>query len=96
MNDVLWLAAAAALGSALGTLYFAALWAAVRRVTRLTVWQLQLALWTRLGLLLGGLYLIGGGDWRRWACALLGVVATRLVYVRHFATPERTAERPSP
>jgi F1F0 ATPase subunit 2 len=89
MNDTLWLAVALALGGGLGGLYFAALWSAVRRVTRLSAWQLQLALWTRLGLLLTGLYLIGGDDWRRWACALLGVVLARTVYMRRLGAQQR-------
>lgn len=94
MSDVVRLAAAFVLGAGLGGLYFAALWATVRRLTRLTVWQLQLALWLRLGLLLAGLYLVGGDDWRRWGCALAGVVLARTVYVRR-RSPAAT-ERPQP
>jgi F1F0 ATPase subunit 2 len=85
MSDVIRLAAAFVLGAGLGGLYFAALWATVQRLARLTAWQQQLALWLRLGLLLAGLYLVGGDDWRRWGCALAGVVLARMLYVRRSA-----------
>ena len=94
MTEIAWLVSAVLLGGALGALYFAALWATVRRVTRLSAWQLQLALWARLGVLLAGLYAIGGDDWRRWACALFGVVIARSLYVRRVAAMAHRAEQP--
>jgi F1F0 ATPase subunit 2 len=95
MSDAVRLAAAFVVGAGLGGLYFAALWATVRRLTRLAAWQLQLALWLRVALLLGGLYLVGGDDWRRWGCALAGVVLARTWYVRH-RSPRTVTPRSQP
>jgi F1F0 ATPase subunit 2 len=94
MSEFVPLVVAFILGAGLGGLYFAALWATVRRLTRLTAWQLQLALWLRMALLLAGLYLVGGNDWRRWGCALAGVVLARMLYVRRSAPATARSSQP--
>lgn len=80
-------------GAALGLLYFLGLWATVRQLPTLRwapLWLLA-SLVLRLALLLGGLYWIGGADWRRFMAALLGIVLVRLLVTRRLGGPSPSA-----
>lgn len=85
-------------GAALGLLYFLGLWATVRRLPTLRwapLWLLA-SLVLRLALLLGGLYWIGGADWRRFMAALLGIVLVRLWVTRRLGvSPTGAWPKPS-
>lgn len=85
MSDALRLTLALAAGAGLGLLYFLGLWQTVRRLPTLPwapLWLLA-SLALRLAILLGGLYWIGAGDWRRFVAGLGGVVLVRLLLTRH-------------
>lgn len=97
MNDAVTLTSAFAFGAGLGLLYFFGLWSTVRRLPLLPwapLWLL-LSLFLRLALLLGGLYWIGAGDWRRYVAALLGIILVRLVLTRWLGVSQVTALPPS-
>ena len=86
MTGVDWIPMAASLaaGAALGGAYLAGLWWTVRAMVRSTRPGLLLAASSglRMGLLLAGLWVISGGDWRRLAAALVGFALVRAVAVR--------------
>jgi F1F0 ATPase subunit 2 len=84
MSSVCWLALAFMAGAVLGGLYFGGLWITVRRLPearRPALLSLG-SLLARLSLVLGGFYLVGAGDWRRFVLALLGFVGARTILVR--------------
>lgn len=86
MNEVMTFTASFAAGAGLGLLYFFGLWETVRRLPQLRwapLWLL-LSLVLRLALLLGGLYWVGAGDWRRFVAALAGILLMRLLLTRQF------------
>ena len=81
MNEFLSLAAPLAAGLILGAIFFGGLWWTVIPAVsskRPAVWFLGSKL-LRMGLALGGFYLVGGGRWERWLLCLLGFVLARLV-----------------
>ena len=85
-------------GSALGLMYFLGLWATVRHLPALrwTPFWLPLSFFLRLGFLLAGLYWIGGGDWRRFVAALVGIFLVRLALTRRIgAVAATTSPNPS-
>jgi len=71
-------------GLALGALFFGGLWFTVSRGAR----SPRPALWffvsllARMGITLGGFYLVGGGDWRRLLACLAGFVVARFTVTR--------------
>ena len=81
MSEVLTLVVPLAAGLILGALFFGGLWWTVIHAVaskRPAVWLLGSKL-LRMGLALGGFYLVGGGRWERWLLCLLGFVLARLV-----------------
>ena len=81
MNEFLSLAAPLAAGLILGAIFFGGLWWTVIHAVsskRPAVWFLGSKL-LRMGIALGGFYLVGGGRWERWLLCLLGFVLARLV-----------------
>lgn len=84
MTRALDLALAGAGGFVLGLVYFAALWITIRRLTvsRHPALLYLGSLLLRLLLMLTGLYLIAGGDWRRLLVAFTGFLAARLLLLR--------------
>jgi F1F0 ATPase subunit 2 len=84
MFDLLTLIWAFALGSVLGAIFFGGLWWTIRRALasdRPALWFFS-SLMVRMAIALGGFYLIGGYDWRRWAATLAGFVLARFVMQR--------------
>jgi F1F0 ATPase subunit 2 len=80
MNEFLSLAVPLAAGLILGAMFFGGLWWTVIHAVssrRPAVWFLTSKL-LRMGLALGGFYLVGGGRWERWLLCLLGFVLARL------------------
>ena len=68
-------------GAALGVIFFGGLWWTVRQgVTsgHPVLWFLGSGL-LRMGIVLAGFYLVGGGQWPRLVSALVGFIAARLV-----------------
>ena len=84
MNETLMLVLAGAVGLGLGAVFFGGLWWTVRQ----GVSSPRPALWfvgsfvLRTGIVLAGLYLVGGGQWQRLVVFLLGFVIARFLVVR--------------
>jgi F1F0 ATPase subunit 2 len=84
MNEPLMLVVAASAGLALGALFFGGLWWTVSN----GVSSPQPALWffvslpLRMGIVLAGFYVVGGGQWERLLACLLGFVLARVVVMR--------------
>lgn len=84
MNEMLALTAPLAAGAGLGAIFFGGLWLTVRRAMgspRVALWFFG-SLLLRMGIALGGFYLVCGSDWRRWLAALLGFVLARAAVTR--------------
>jgi F1F0 ATPase subunit 2 len=80
MNDATALLLAGAAGIILGTIFFGGLWWTVRQgisSKRASVWFAS-SLLLRIAIVLSGLYLVGGRDWRRLALCLVGFALARL------------------
>ena len=91
MNDLLALLIAFAAGAALGAVYFAGLWATVRRVpeAKHPMLLLGLSLAARMTVLLAGLWLIGrDGHWERLVAAMVGIVLARVLVMRRLPPQE--------
>jgi F1/F0 ATPase, Methanosarcina type, subunit 2 len=74
-----WVLATAA-GFGLGVVFFGGLWWTVRRGVRArqpALWFLG-SLMLRMGMVLAGFLLVGGGDWRRLLLCLLGFAIGRV------------------
>jgi len=84
MNDTLTWVPAWLAGSALGMFFFGGLWWTVRR----SLTARQPALWVagslllRMGITLGGFYLVAGAHWQRLLACLLGFVMARALVIR--------------
>ncbi|HVC16339.1 MAG TPA: ATP synthase subunit I [Rhodanobacter sp.] len=84
MHEVMLLALAWVAGLLLGAGFFGGLWWTVRRGSA----SAQPALWflssllLRMGVTLGGFYLVGRGDWQRLLACLFGFVVARSVALR--------------
>ena len=81
MNELLSLAVPLAAGLILGAMFFGGLWWTVIHAVsskRPSLWLLGSKL-LRMGIVLGGFYLVGGERWERWLLCLLGFVLARLV-----------------
>ena len=85
-------------GAALGAIFFGGLWWTVRH----GVSSGHPALWffgsglLRMGMVVGGFYWIGGGQWRRLASALVGFIVARLVVLWLTRPPRENQKRPAP
>jgi len=98
MSLLLVLGLSLALGSALGWVYFQALWTVVQRLP----WQRRPGLWmplsllTRLALMLAGFMLVvRWGGWPGLSAALAGFLIARTVLVRRArVVPPVTAAKP--
>jgi len=80
MNESWTLTLACLAGVALGAVFFGGLWWTTRRGVcsqRPALWFIG-SLLLRLGLVLGGLYVVGRGDGQRLLVCLLGFVAAQL------------------
>jgi F1F0 ATPase subunit 2 len=81
MIDTLFLVVAFATGVLLGAIFFGGLWLTVRK----GVSSKQPALWffgsllLRMGVTLGGFYLVGREHWERLLLCLLGFIIARLI-----------------
>jgi len=81
MNDAPPLLLAGAAGFVLGAMFFGGLWWTVRH----GIFSKHAGLWfaasllLRVVMVLSGLYLVGGRDWRRLAICLLGFALARLL-----------------
>ena len=84
MNDTLMLVVAGAVGLGLGAIFFGGLWWTVRRAVsspRPVLWFAG-SLLLRMGIVLAGFYLVGGGQWQRLVVSLLGFVSARFLVMR--------------
>jgi F1F0 ATPase subunit 2 len=89
MNETLMLVVAAAAGFLLGAVFFGGLWWTVRKGVsspRPALWFLGSML-LRTGIVLGGFYLVGGGQWQRLLGCLLGFVIARFLVMRLTRAP---------
>jgi len=78
------LAPAFAAGLVLGAIFFGGLWWTVRRgltAEQPALWFFS-SLLLRMGIALGGFYLVGGTEWERWLMCLLGFIVARLAVHR--------------
>jgi F1F0 ATPase subunit 2 len=84
MTEFLILAMALAAGLLLGAVFFGGLWWTVRKgvsTKHIAFWFLS-SLLLRMGFVLVGFYLVGGGDWRRLVACLVGFVIGRVFVMR--------------
>ncbi len=98
MNELLPLAVPLAAGLILGAIFFGGLWWTVIHALsskRPGLWFLCSKL-LRMGVALGGFYLVGGGRWERWLSCLLGFVLARLVTWRLTHSPPQNQVARSP
>jgi F1F0 ATPase subunit 2 len=84
MRELLFLAASATAGLALGAIFFGGLWFTVRKGVssqRPALWFF-FSLMLRMSVALAGFYFVCGGRWERLLACLLGFVVARLVITR--------------
>lgn len=87
-----------AAGFGLGVVFFGGLWWTVRRGVR----SRQPALWflgslmLRMGVVLAGFLLVGGGEWRRLLLCLLGFAIARVAVTRLTRAKTHDDPRPEP
>jgi len=84
MSEPLMWVLAAAMGCVLGAVFFGGLWWTVRKGVSSrgpALWFLGSML-VRMGLVLVGFHLVGGGHWQRLVACLLGFLIARLVVMR--------------
>jgi F1F0 ATPase subunit 2 len=79
MSETLRLFMAVPAGAALGSMYFGGLWWTARRVGsfRRPARSVMASALLRMGIVLGGFYVVAGGHWLRLLLCLLGFVAAR-------------------
>jgi F1F0 ATPase subunit 2 len=80
MNELLFVSIPLTAGLVLGAFFFGGLWWTVNQAVsskRPAVWLLGGKL-LRMGVVLGGFYLVGGARWERWLLCLLGFVMARV------------------
>ena len=98
MVEFLFLAVPLAAGLMLGAIFFGGLWWTVTRGVsskRPALWFLGSKL-LRMGVALGGFYLVGGGRWERWLLCLLGFVLARVITWRLTRSPAQNQPDPAP
>lgn len=80
MNEALTLSLSALAGAVLGVVFFAGLWWTVQRGMRSprpALWFLVSAI-VRIGVTLAGFYVVGAGQWQRFAACLAGFLVARV------------------
>ncbi len=84
MSDLLSLTSLFVSGMVLATLYFASLWWTVRTLSGVQYpWLLYFGSFAgRMVLLLGAVFLLMGGDWRRAVACMAGFLLARLFVIR--------------
>lgn len=99
MIEILTLFLAGVAGLLLGGIFFGGLWWTVRiGMTAKQPWLWFLgSMIVRMSVVMGGFYLIGGGQWPRLLSCLIGFIAARAVVVRftrppHLESLARSAE----
>ena len=97
MNEFLLLSVPLGAGLLLGAAFFGGLWWTVNHAVsskRPALWFIGSKL-LRMGIALGGFYLVGGGRWERWLLCLLGFILARLVtwWLTRPTTRSRAARR---
>jgi F1F0 ATPase subunit 2 len=98
MNELLSLTVPLVAGVFLGAVFFGGLWwTVVRGVSspRPALWFIGSKL-LRMGVALGGFYLVGGADWRRWLLCLLGFILARIVTWCLTRSPAQNPPRQAP
>ena len=96
MNNILFLTLALVAGLLLGSIFFAGLWWTVRK----GVFSKSPGLWflgsmlLRMGIVLGGFYFIGRGDWQRVVVCLFGFILARIIVMRLTRTPIEHSNSP--
>lgn len=89
-NEALALALAGLAGGALGAIFFGGLWWTVRKSLSAS----QPALWVfaslllRMGLTMGGFYVVSGGGWQRLLACLAGFIVARQIVTRLTRPPQ--------
>jgi F1F0 ATPase subunit 2 len=94
MNETLTLLLAGLAGTALGAVFFGGLWWTVRRGVSAghpALWFLGSGL-LRMGIVVAGFYVVGGGQWPRLAAALVGFIVARLA-VTALTRPARATQK---
>jgi len=84
MNDALTWTLAGLAGFALGAFFFGGLWWTTKRVlssARPAAWLIG-SMVLRMGIAVGGIYLVGGGRWQRILACLVGFMIARAVTTR--------------
>ena len=92
MGELLALSVSLAAGLVLGAIFFGGLWWTVVRAISSkhpAMWLLVSKL-LRMGVILGGFYVVGGGRWQRWLMCLSGFVLARVVAWRRARLPTRS------
>ncbi|WPL18171.1 F1/F0 ATPase, Methanosarcina type, subunit 2 [Thiorhodovibrio winogradskyi] len=95
MNETLRLVPAGVAGLGLGAMFFGGLWWTLRKSLASehpALWLLG-SLLVRMSLLLGGLYLVSGGQWPRLLAGLLGVISARFLILRLTGPTDQPANR---
>jgi len=90
MNEPLIIILACLAGGALGTVFFGGLWWTIRKAVgspRPALWFF-ISLMLRMGIVLAGLYFVGGGQWQRLVACLIGIIVARFVVLRLTKTQE--------
>ena len=86
-----------AAGGGLGVIFFGGLWWTVRKGVsseRPAFWFFG-SLLLRMGIVLGGFYFIGRGDWQRIIVCLLGFIIARIIVMRLTRTPTEHSNSPA-
>ncbi len=81
MIEWLTLLLAAFAGLSLGAVFFGGLWWTVRKAVvakHPALWFLG-SLIVRMGIVMFGFYLVGGGQWQRWLSCLVGFILARFL-----------------
>lgn len=96
MNEPMTLILIGIAGAGLGVIFFGGLWWTVRQgmaSARPALWFLG-SLLVRMGLVLGGFYFVGAGDWKRLLACLAGFIAARLIIMKLTQSQTKTSLRP--
>ncbi len=87
MNEVLTLLLVIVAGFVLGMLFFGGLWLTVQKglsTRRSALWFMG-SLVLRIAIVLAGLYVVAGDDWKRLLLYLLGFIIARVIVTRYTA-----------
>ena len=95
MPELLWAPWAWVAGFGLGLLFYGGLWWTVRHLAdfRRPALMLLGGALLRMGAVLGGLYAVAGGEWRRLLLGLLGFLVARLAVTWTTRLPASPSKR---